>query len=129
MIGDSCYMEINYKRLRCNLWTAIVGGTGSGRKATARGCADAALLKADPEWAKRRIKCGLSSGEGLIEEINRMDGSEDKRLLVVEEELVSVFRVCKRDGNNLSSALRQASDSIRLAVMRRVAISADRSHI
>jgi hypothetical protein len=91
---------------------------------------------ADPEW-KSRAASGLSSGEGLfwqvrdpIEERRKARtkedkasadehgfvteladvGTEDKRLLVVESELASVLERMGREGNTLSTILRQAWD-------------------
>ncbi len=66
---------------------------------------------------------GLSSAEGLIyqvrdqsEEVKGKDskplweGVSDKRLLIIEEELAGVFKVCQREGNTLSPILRAAWD-------------------
>jgi hypothetical protein len=76
----------------------------------------------DPDWA---IASGLSSGEGLIyhvrDRIERTDlatgepelvdeGVTDKRLLVMETELATALGRMARDGNTLSSVLRDIWD-------------------
>src|SRR5262245_28335506 len=43
----------------------------------------------------------------------------DHRLLVVETELVSMFKVCGREGNTLSPVIRSAWDSATLSTMTR----------
>jgi hypothetical protein len=66
---------------------------------------------------------GLSTAEGLIQEVrdevitkkNGVEevtdvGVDDKRLLVVEEELGRVFKIAQREGNTLSQTLREAFD-------------------
>jgi hypothetical protein len=84
----------------------------------------------DREWAEHRITGGLSSGEGLIfavrdermetkpirehgrvtgyEEVLVDKGVEDKRLLLIEEELSQALKLMAREGNILSAILRQA---------------------
>ena len=86
----------------------------------------------DPEWKKKCIVSGLSSGEGLIwavrDPIEALEavkdkngvgghqvvikdaGVEDKRLLVNESEFGQVLRGLKREGNTLSPIIRQAWD-------------------
>jgi hypothetical protein len=78
----------------------------------------------DTVWLSR-IKSGLSSGEGLINECrdevkkwNAKDvafevidpGVSDKRLLVVESEFANALTVMERAGNTLSPVLRNAWD-------------------
>jgi len=93
----------------------------------------------DPEWGSKRIKGGLSSGEGLIYEVrdNRIEkreiktgdqkgqyeeyiadhGVEDKRLLCMEEEFSQALKVMSREGNILSPNVRAAWDGSRLSPM------------
>src|SRR6202035_5314490 len=49
-----------------NMFCVIVGQTAKGRKGTSMGQVKALLQNIDPEWCERRIRGGLSSGEGLI---------------------------------------------------------------
>jgi hypothetical protein len=122
-----------------NLFAVMVGESSRGRKGTSWGRTLSLLANADPEWTKNCITTGLSSGEGLvwsvrdavevlepIKEKGRIlnyqmvikdMGVADKRLLVVESEYAQTLKVLKREGNTLSSILRQAWDSGALSVM------------
>ena len=69
---------------------------------------------------------GLSSGEGLIAQVVDREISEiselsprDARLMVVESELVSAFKVATRDGNTLSPTIRAAWDTGMLRTLTR----------
>src|SRR5262249_27469062 len=79
-------------------------------------------------------KGGLSSGEGLINEVrderrewNRKEGREeivdpgiaDKRLMIVEPEFASALAVMERPGNTLSSHIRRAWDGDKLSTITR----------
>jgi hypothetical protein len=130
--GPGPYALVGASRHRGNLFALCVGRTARGRKGTAHSEAERPIKLADPEWGTR-IVGGLSSGEGLIQEVRdptytrNRDGEEvvddpgatDKRLLVVEEEFSSVLRVAGRDGNTLSEVIRRAWDGRDLRVMTR----------
>lgn len=97
------------------------------------------LEQIDHEWAKARIKSGLSSGEGLIynvrdareeqqsiKEDGRVvdyqtvvvdEGEADKRLLVFEPELATVLRRMQGETNSLSAVLREAWESGQLSTL------------
>lgn len=65
---------------------------------------------------------GLSSGEGLIDEVREGRGKDDpgvtdKRLLVVEPESASVLKVASRERNTFSAILRQAWEDGSLRTM------------
>jgi hypothetical protein len=114
-----------------NEFVATVGDTSRARKGTSWRRIKPILAHADPGWADLCIANGLSSGEGLIHVIRDMQegpdkngvivmkdaGVPDKRVLVVESELGSVFRVLARDGNTLSGVLRLAWDGDTLRTM------------
>lgn len=112
----------------CNEFVGIVGATAKGRKGSSYGQIKGILSTIAQEWASKRIKSGLTSGEGLIfhvrDEIREIKtqkgqqievvtdaGEADKRMLVVEEELSSAIKAMSREGNTLSGVLRQAWDS------------------
>lgn len=118
-----------------NLFTVIVGETGKGRKGT--GGDRVKSLFGD--GVQKRTAAGLSSGEGLIHRVRderyekrktkkggvTLDekdelvdqGVEDKRLIVHESEFQNAIVVMKRDGNTLSTCLRNAWDTGTLTVM------------
>ncbi len=78
------------------------------------------LRKIDPSLAPQIHRGGLSSREGLAYLIHDgyMDGKKevepihDKRLWVIESEFANVLHQTKRDGNTLSSALRDCWDGV-----------------
>lgn len=118
LIGRGPYFRAESDRHYTVLYGAIVGQTAKGRKGTAEGRVRRLLEHVDPEWATRRIKTGLSTGEGLIFEIRDATeggkdpdpGEPDKRIAVFEPELARVLSVCERLGNTLSPTIRQAWD-------------------
>ena len=100
------------------LFAAIVGKTSKGRKGTSEGRVRALLEGVDSEWSRRRIRTGLTSGEGLVYEVRDAttgkapdQGEDDKRLLVIEPELAAVLHACERARNTLSAIVRRAWDS------------------
>jgi Protein of unknown function (DUF3987) len=88
---------------------------------------------------KRRCVSGLSSGEGLIENVRDArrqngvvvdPGRKDKRLLVVEEEFAALLQVMTRAGNTLSGVIREAWAAEKLEqVAKNRPLIATRPHI
>jgi hypothetical protein len=122
-VGRGPHFRIEAGRHQTNLFAVLVGETSQGRKGTSLGWAKRATIAADPSW-ENCITSGLASGEGLIhavrdtrygvdkkgEQIVVDEGVVDKRLLVIEEEFARVLRVGSREGNILSSVVRDAWD-------------------
>ena len=122
-----------------NEFCVIVGQTGKGRKGTGLDVSLRPVRESDPEWAADRIVSGLTSGEGIIHavrdavtktepvrdrgsivdyEVVVVDpGVVDKRLLVIETELGSSLRACRREQSTLSPILRAAWDAGSLRVL------------
>jgi hypothetical protein len=120
-----------------NEYVAIVGRTGrGGRKGSSWAQVQRGMRLVDHDWEANCIRSGIASGEGLIHAVrdpvierrlpntnaeheraaaepdgripHEVDpGVTEKRLLVVEEELTQVFRVMQRQGNIVSTTLRQ----------------------
>ncbi len=116
VVGRGPHFMAERDRHGVNLFAVLVGRSSKGRKGVAWGHVKAHHEKVDPEWAKTHIQAGLASGEGLIWAVRDpclLDqvGIPDKRLMVLEAEFASVLRVMGRDGNTLSSIIRQAWDS------------------
>jgi hypothetical protein len=103
----------------------LVGETARARKGTAQAEVNKLLALADPGWFQQRVMGGLASGEGLIATVrdpatdDDTDAPADKRLLVIEPEFARVLAVTAREGNTLSTVLRQAWDDGRLRNMTR----------
>jgi hypothetical protein len=145
VIGRVAYYQVESDRHHTNLFASLVGDSSKARKGTSMGRVLAILKIAEEFWCSDRIKGGLSSGEGLINEVrdefkkwNVKDqsyemvdpGVTDKRLMVVEAEFASALAVMERHGNTLSPLIRKAWDGGKLATMTRTApLSATGGHI
>lgn len=128
----------------------LVGASSKGRKGSSFGQIRRLLTRIDETFANC-IQDGLSSGEGLIyhvrdrqeketpiKEKGRItgyqtetvdEGAKEKRAFVVEPEFARVLRAMQRDGNTLSSVIRQAWDSDRLRVMTKNPVKASDAQI
>jgi hypothetical protein len=152
VIGRSAHFTVEETRHYLNLFAVLVGVSSKGRKGLSGSTAGYIFERVDQEWSKHRKKSGLSSGEGLINEVRderyeerpvkehgrvtdyervRVDeGVSDKRLLVFEEEFSQGLKTMVREGNILSPIIRQAWDSGSLSPMTKHApIKATGAHI
>jgi hypothetical protein len=130
-VGRGAYCEVGADRHHLNLFAALVGESGKGRKGMSWGPVRDLMSAADPFWGEDRVSNGLSSGEGLIYAVRDRildtdkngdpivvdEGVDDKRLLVLESELASVLKVMGREGNTLSPVVRQAWDGGKLQTL------------
>lgn len=130
IIGRSAYYQVEGDKHYSNLFCVLVGKTAQGRKGTSFGRVKQFFHGLDDFHEKECLSSGLASGEGLIyhvrdsqktekknkqtgemEEIILDAGVSDKRLLVVETEFTQVLRVQGREGNTLSSFIRNLWDT------------------
>ncbi len=124
VIGRCAHMRVENTRHHTNLYVAVVGQTSKSRKGTSFEQAFRPFALADPQWAAERRKSGLSSGEGLIDQVRDAvlkeedgeleivdPGVDDKRLLVHESEMACPLKRMPKEGNSLSMILRDAWDS------------------
>ena len=133
IIGRNCYFQIESDRHHANLFAVLVGPSGKARKGTSWGRVYV-TRQVDPKWEDERVRSGLSSGEGFInevrDEVRRWEpkdrvyqvvdpGADDKRLMVIEPEFASLLSVMERPGNTLSPVLRKAWDGTKLETMTR----------
>lgn len=130
-VGRGAYFEVGADRHHLNLFAALVGETGKGRKGMSWGPVRDLMTAVDPFWEEDRVSHGLSSGEGLIHAVRDRifgtdkkgdpivvdEGVEDKRLLVLESEFASVLKVMGREGNTLSPIVRLAWDGGKLQTL------------
>ena len=112
----------------------LIGKTAKARKGTAWNVVKSLLKQIDPAWAGKRVKSGLSSGEGLVFNVRDADGQApgepDKRLLVIEEEFASPLKKMQREGNTLSPVMRDAWDHGNLSPLTKTdRIAATGAHI
>lgn len=156
--GSGPYVRIGGDKHPGRLNIGLVGDSAKARKGTSRSLIRRLMEAADPEWSATRQLSGLSSGEGLVEQV--MDpvtkwkkttitdpdtkeraetlsptlehpGVADKRLFVTAGELAGhVMAVMRRPENPLSAVMRDAWDHGNLAIpTRRDPIKATGAHI
>lgn len=124
-VGRGVYLPIGNTRHHARLFCLHIGRSGRGRKGDAVSLVlriDEALRAMGDAFAPQVHRGGLSTREGLAALIHdgyrqgRQDvpAIEDKRLWVVESEFANVLHQGRRDGNTLSSALRDCWDGVDL---------------
>lgn len=132
LAGRKPYVRIGDRRHPLLIWPLLMGRTGSGRKGDAVASATLPMSTAFLELDDLTVT-GLSTGEGLIWHIRDPDekgGTDDKRLLIVEEELSHIIAVSSKESSTLSGVIRKAWDGGRLQVLTKNSpYSAGWSHI
>jgi hypothetical protein len=132
IIGQAPHYPVESDNHRANLFCVLVGDSAKARKGTSLGRVRAVAKVADESWADDRLKNGLSSGEGLINEVRdavqKWDAKEkrfeivdpgvsDKRFMIVEPEFAGALAVIERHGNTLSPLIRRAWDGDKLSTL------------
>jgi hypothetical protein len=150
LIGKTAYFRAEADFHYTKLFAVLVGASSKGRKGTSWGQIKSLLCRIDESFADC-VQDGLSSGEGLIfhvrdavtkkvpiKEKGRIvdyqdeivdEGATEKRAFIGEPEFARVLRAMAREGNTLSSVIRQAWDSDRLRIMTKNAVRASQAHI
>lgn len=111
--GRNVHYSVEATRHHLNEFLILVGPSGKGRKGSSWDHVEALVGQADPEFMRRCVSSGLSSGEGLIWDVRDPEDGEpapDKRRLVLESEFAQVLKVLAREGNTLSPVMRNAWD-------------------
>lgn len=128
MIGRAPHVLTGGVEHGARIWPLVIGRTAGGVKGTSYAEIRRVLKEADPLFCAEKIVGGLSSAEGLIQQVRDGVGDDpddshfdegvtDKRLLVIESEFASVLAQGKRDGNTLLPVVRQAWDGGTLRTM------------
>ena len=82
IIGRCPYYQVESDRHRTNLFCVMVGQSSKARKGTSAGRVHAVVQLVDEQWLTSRVKGGLSSGEGLInevrDEVKKWNGKEGR---------------------------------------------------
>lgn len=150
LIGKTAYFEVGADKHFTKLNAVIVGASSRARKGTSWSEIERLLVRVD-ETFRECIQNGLSSGEGLIYHVRderiekkpvRKDGvitsyqdeivdagASEKRAFVIEPEFARVLKVIAREGNTLSSVIRDAWDKDRFQVMTKTALKATNTHV
>jgi hypothetical protein len=138
IIGRGPHFMVGCTPHYLNLFVAIVGNTGAGRKGTGADIIRECVRTADSYWAEHCQSPNLVSGEGVIDalrdpvekivpvkgggpdQFERVlvdPGVPDKRLLITCAELVSAFKAGNRENSTLAQTLREAWDGKTLRTM------------
>ncbi len=132
-VGRSPHFMVQHDRHPARLNALLVGQTSKGRKGMSWGSIRDLLDRSEKGWTGRHLVSGLSSGEGLINRVgdnNSGIAAFRKRILVIEPEFASTLTVINREGNTLSSVIRQAWDDGNMSVLtRNQPLSASDAHI
>jgi hypothetical protein len=151
LIGKTAYFRIGGDYHFTKLFAVLVGATATGRKGTSWSEIERLLVRVDESF-RDAVQNGLSSGEGLIYHVRDQvtaskpvrekggaiacyqdeiidEGSKEKRAFVIEPEFARVLKVITREGNTLSSVIRQSWDTDRLSVMTKNPLRATEAHI
>jgi len=145
VIGRSPHYRVESDQHRANIFAVLVGDSSKGRKGTSWGRIRSIAKNADERWWGDRIKGGLSSGEGFINEVRDPvskyeikdkefeivdPGVSDKRLMIVETEFAGALSVAERHGNTLTENIRKAWDGQKLETLtRNSSLTATDAHI
>lgn len=154
-IGRGPHMHADNREHPARLYPLVVGRTSTGAKGTSLGVVSALFATADRDAQPSRVRghlgvvgqrdplrvaSGLSSGEGLIEMVRDGSGDDpnaknfdegvlDKRLLVAEQEFVSLLAVMDRQGSILPRIVREAWDGDSLCTLTRSPLQATGAHV
>lgn len=150
LTGKTAYFKVGADFHFTKIFAVLVGATARGRKGTSWSEIERLLVRIDASF-QDCIQNGLSSGEGLIYHVRDEQttkkpikkngiitdyqdeiidaGAKEKRAFVIEPEFARVLKVISREGNTLSSVIRQSWDTDRLRVMTKNPIKASEAHV
>jgi hypothetical protein len=129
-VGIDAHAMYNATPHKARVNVLIVGTTSSGAKGESLDDILPIMGIAEPDWMNSHCKEGLSTGEGLIAELNRIsaDDNTDRRLMLTETEFGRVLTVAARHDATLSHIIRQMWDRDSLRVLRGNPLHADDVH-
>lgn len=132
IIGHDPYFNVNSTRHCTNEFLARVGDTSKSRKGTGREEVNRVLSMIDPRWFTECSASGFGSAEAIIYNIRDdavkqvrkqrsntfenvpIQGVKDKRLMIREGELASVFQLAGKRESRADIVLRDGWDSVPL---------------
>ena len=156
MIGSEPRVNVEHAPHYARTNLLVVGLTAGGRKGTAYAPIRYVLSQIDESFVLKRVKSGLSSGEGLIYQVRDAQyekepiraaghrtgdilgyqdrlvdpGEPDKRLLITESEFASTLTVMQRQGNTLSPIIRDCFDHGNLSPLtKKDRMTATKAHV
>ncbi len=119
-IGDYSFIRRGEDRHPARLFSAIVGASSRARKGTSVGPVVRIMKEACANV--RKVDGPIASGEGIIQQVRDPSdekddegypedcGVNDKRIIVIEEEMAAMLAAMKRTGNTLSAVIRKLFD-------------------
>lgn len=123
LIGSSPHVSVEHSP-HCPRLNALLVGETAARKGLAWSTPRYLFSHVDGQWVSKRVKSGLSSGEGLIYQVRDANGEDpgepDKRLLLIEPEFASTLKAMERQGNTLSPKIRDAWDHGNLSPLTKI---------
>ena len=134
LVGPAPHVLVEHTPHCARLNIIFVGKTAGGRKGTAWSTPRYVFSQVDEQWVQRRVKSGLSSGEGLVFQVRDSSeddhGEVDKRFLLIESEFAGTLKVMEREGSTLSPVIRDAWDHGNLSPLtKKDRISATGAHV
>ncbi|MGD0284822.1 MAG: DUF3987 domain-containing protein [Acidimicrobiales bacterium] len=127
-VGRSPHAQAGGAEHPARLWPVVAGETSKARKGSSLRYVKQVMAKADSDWSERCVASGLSSGEGLIGRAAKTTDPRS-RLMVEEGEFGRLLTAAGREGNILSSVLRDAYDGLPLSSMTKDPLHAPAAHI
>lgn len=123
IIGSGAHAVVQSDKHPARIFAVIIGASSKGRKGTSWSTPRELFSQIDHTWSARRVRSGLSSGEGLIYHVRdplvktvpvrkkgriidyekeiEDAGESDKRLLCIESEFSTMLKIMGRDGSSL----------------------------
>lgn len=127
LVGRDPYFNVNATQHYANEFMVRVGESSTSRKGTGRDAINELLHLIDPKWYTERVKGGFGSAEAIVNElrddsvqnIRKKDsfkeifvpGIKDKRLMIREGELASIFQLAGKAESRADVVLRDGWDS------------------
>jgi hypothetical protein len=129
LIGRGPYFNVGATRHYANEFMARVGESSKSRKGTGRDAVNEVLKLVDPTWYQERVASGFGSAEAIVHSIRddsqqavrsrkkniyetvSVPGIADKRLMIREGELASIFQLAGKKESRADVVLRLGWDS------------------
>jgi hypothetical protein len=122
-VSNHPYFVTDGKKQRTNLLGILAGPTNTGKKGTAYSNVKTFYEMVSPEFFKKNLVTGMTSGEGIIYKIrdprDKDEGEGDKRLFIYESEFAKPLNNMKREGSNLGGTIRQVFDCDKIGSLAR----------
>jgi hypothetical protein len=127
IVGRGPYFNVSSTQHRANEFIVRVGDSSISRKGTGRDAVNEVLKLVDPNWYQNRVMSGFGSAEAIVNELRDestqqvrdrkggfksilVPGVPDKRLMIREGELASIFQLAGKPESRADVVLRDGWD-------------------